>query len=105
MLQHITSYPKRFEENTSHFDQTFNVSVAPRPTFSGKLVEQLASQKKKTFATRSVSPEPLAMTDWKTSKLRDRLRRGVPQFNYSNSPILLREDEIDYLINMIRHNR
>jgi hypothetical protein len=52
-----------------------------------------------------VSPDPLMMTDWKTSKLRDRLRRGVPEFNYNNNPLLLREDEIDYLISMIRNNR
>lgn len=61
-------------------------SESKRDTFSNQLVQRLklvyepvvSLKKPKMFASKGVSTEPIKMTDWKTSRLRDRLLRGVP---------------------------
>lgn len=100
MLQHIRNFPvAKASELSSAFEQTFN--AVKKENISVKLVKQL----KKSYESRGVSPEPIRLTDWKKTKLRDRLLRGVPEFNHNEDPSLLREDEIDYLIDMIRRNK
>jgi hypothetical protein len=44
------------------------------------------------------------MTDWKYSKLKIKVEQGTFLFNPDKDPNYYREDDIDYMINMLRFN-
>ena len=44
------------------------------------------------------------MTDWKFSKLKTKVEQGTFLFNPDKDPNYYREDDIDYMINMLRFN-
>ena len=44
------------------------------------------------------------MTDWKFSKLKIKVEQGTFLFNPDKDPNYYREDDIDYMINMLRFN-
>ncbi len=44
------------------------------------------------------------MIDWKFSKIKGKVEQGVFLFNPDKDPSFFREDDIDYMINMLRYN-
>ncbi len=48
--------------------------------------------------------KPVKMTDWKFSKLKVKVEQGTFLFYPDKDPSYYREDDIDYMINMLRFN-
>ena len=44
------------------------------------------------------------MTDWKHSKIKAKVDQGIFLFNPDKDPTFFREDDIDYMVNMLRYN-
>jgi hypothetical protein len=94
-----------------------------RPTFAGELAKRLkeredlvreAREKRRNKKHPSLAPqevktadkviEPVKMTDWKFSKIKEKVEQGNYLFNPDKDPTYFREDDIDYMINMLRFN-
>ena len=94
-----------------------------KPTFAGELAKRL-KEREELVQERKIKREmrkypslyeqpkpkekviqPVKMTDWKYSKLRDKvISQGNCLFNPEKDPNYFREDDIDYMINMLRCN-
>ena len=120
-----TLSPINFDSSIQQIQRTTNIKISAYERSNKKQAEEAAAKSKKKaslaveLARRLKAREerirkkkelqepeyrPVKTIDWKTSKLKEKVDQGQFLFNPDNDTNIYREEEIEYMINMLKYN-